>query len=688
MLQRACAAAAQSLTRAAQGASVGGERARLGDAAAALLRADSAVAAAFVPSLQEEMKVPGEEPGRAAKVLSFDSLELMGEDQLDEAVELVRGQQAVMDAVEQELVRLNALVSAVQGHARVQAATNPLRPQVWVAALRRALARGGVSTPVRGLWMQHLCPPFGLELATLYRRLSEHMLQQGVAAAGYKVSAPQHEGRRRAGGGQVTLRDLKRMLVSASRGEGDTQGLTRPGGHSINGVTLPAAMMALEGMNRADDVVRRMQERWRSGIWHPEPLAPQADGTHVAFTPNQTLAREVAHQMVENISCDPRLLPEIQHLVRDMEPALLHLVLHDQRFFTDRRHPARELLEEITQRSLAWTRPNTTGFAEFLGPLHEAAQALSGLQPHDAEPFHFVLQTLRQSWDETELRSRKQRASVARALLAADARNHAAAAIAATLRARPDVASAPPEVRRFLLGPWSQVIAAARIASPDGGADPGAYEASVSDIIWSSQPRLAGQNPARLQWMAAPLLAKMREALAKIGARGAEVDPFLASLSSAHLRGLRGDSGEATAASTEESAGPGQLEWHADALPWLSPEEIQDSRLLRATDFASTEPADRSLQPARSGVAKGQYIEVMVRDAWARWKLAWSSPHGSMLMFVDAAGRPESLTAGTLAQMLASGSARRVQADSVVDAALDAVAQAALESSSEQSGPV
>ncbi|HEY8050774.1 MAG TPA: DUF1631 family protein, partial [Ramlibacter sp.] len=660
------------------GASSSADRTRLVDASQLLHRYTVPLVDAFPKMLREE--IANAATGSRAKAFSFDSLELMAEDQVDDTVELVRGQQAVISVVEPDLVQINALVSALQGHDQVQAGTNPLRPEVWVKSLHRALGSAtGVSVPVRALWMQHLCPAFGPQLAALYRKLAQDLMMQGVAAAAFAVSAPKHEKRRDAEAAQFNLRDLKRLLVSASQEEGDTQGMTRPGGETLNGMTVPAAMEALQGMNRMDDVVRRMQERWRSGVWHGERATQPADLGSMEYSPAQTLAREVVHQMVENIASDERLLPDVQHLLRRLEPALMHLVQRDQRFFSDRTHPARQLLEEITQRSLAWSKQNMGGFDEFMAPLQDTVQLLSGMGDLDAEPFDFALQALRQSWSDAEERARQKRAAVARALIKADARNHAVASIVPALRERPDIAAAPLEVRRFVLGQWAHVMAAAKLASPNEQ-DPGSYEALINDIVWSSQPRLAAQNLGRLKAISAVVLEQVRAGLASIGASAADSEPFIASLADAHARALRGDVREDAA---PQRAPSDRIDWQEDAVPWLSPEEVQDSQIMQSTDFAPTDRLQRATGSGRPvpEVAVGQYIEVMARGSWSRWKLVWAAPHGTMLMFSDAGGRPESVTRATLRQMFESGTARTLAGRSVVDRALDGVAQTALDNS-------
>ncbi|MEO5669355.1 MAG: DUF1631 family protein [Ramlibacter sp.] len=691
---RAVAAAVNSLAEAAGTATDRASRARLAVAAAELRRGGQPAADALPALLREEIEAAASAVAQSPKAFSFESLELMAEDQVDDKVELVRGQQIVMAAVEADLVAFSALVSAARGYANVSASDNPLRPEVWVRAFHRALGRGDGD---RAAWMHHMSHTFGAELAALYRRLSELMTVQGISAAAYRIT-PQDEAQRRARGDTTgpTLRDLKRLLASVTRGESGTHGLTRPAGQTMNGMTMPAAMEALQGMKQMDEVVRRMQDRWRKGVWQPE-AATSGDGarTDEKYTPTQTLAREVARLMIANVAADKRLLPDVQDAVREIEPALMRLVLHDQRFFVDRQHPARQLLEEVTQRSLAWPQRNEPGFVEFLAPFSNAVQMLSQMPLEDEEPFHYALQMLRQSWDEAEERGRRQRASMARALTKADARNHAAGEFSARLAERPDIASAPGDVRRFLLGPWCQVMAAARLASGADSPDPGGYQAAVDDIVWSTHPQLAMEDRSRLERTAPVLMQTLHAGLSSIGYPEDQSGELLHGIAAAHAKVLGGAAPPQTRQPEPVDLAGARADFKGETAPWLSPAEIGSARMMQAgddapsADFQSTarEQAAAPEQPRVAGtldeVLPGQYFEVQVRGAWKRWRTTWASPHGLMLMFVDANGRPESMTRQMLDKMIELGAMRLLPSGSVVDGALDAVAQTALENSTQ-----
>src|SRR6185369_2417232 len=204
------------------------------------------------------------------------------------------------------------------------------------------------------------------------------------------------------------------------------------------------------------------------------------------------------------------------------------------------------------------------GFAAFIEPLQQAVEILLSTQIEGAEPFAFALQTLEEAWGDQQRRDRRYREKAVRALLQAEQRNLLAERIAREMRLRDDVAAAPREVLHFIAGPWSQVMAQARLADESGAADPGGYAGLVNDLVWSAQPRMAGANAARLARLIPELLRQLRAGLATIDYPAA-----------AHLDAVKGEAAEGgellSFAPSEEDEDPG---------PWLAPREAQHSGFM------------------------------------------------------------------------------------------------------------
>jgi hypothetical protein len=392
----------------------------------------------------------------------------------------------------------------------------------------------------------------------------------------------------------------------------------------------------------------------------------------------------------------------VQQCVRDLEPALMRLALDDPRFFSDRKHPARRLLEELTQRSLAWESEASPGFAAFLDPLRQAVDVLRTTHFSGAEPFDFALRTLEDAWGDVQHRDRHHREKAVRALLNAEQRNLLAEKLAKGLRERPDLDGAPAEIIAFVTGPWSQVIAQARLTDTTGSHDPGGFTGILTDLIWSAQPRVVGTQTQRLLKLVPMLVDKIRHGLATIDYPTAAMQRFLDYLAYAHRMGLRG------AGDARPSQAPQLTREELDAMigegdnapgAWLAPKEAQESGFMETHAsitprqvFAATQPGQfTQTQPPESQddlpelpvdhLQPGAWVEMMSGNGWQRFQVTWASPHGTLFMFTGKSGQPQSMTRRLLSKMLKGGTLKLISGQAVVDGALDAVAERALRNS-------
>ncbi|MBI5276683.1 MAG: DUF1631 family protein [Burkholderiales bacterium] len=631
-------------TLAAQSADIV-ERESLREAARVLAKHEPALIEAFPQALLAAMAHALSGDTRRASGLSFDSLETMGDEQVRDSVEAVRAQQAVLRDAQDALRELDALVSAAQGFATVQPQRNPLRPETYVRALLQAVRQSPVSPVVRRRWTAQLAEAMGPELAQCYRELSQMLRSQGVGEATEPVAGGDE--RQQA---MLTLQELRKLLAGPAP--------EAPLPEGAFPMTMPAALEKLQELRQVEPVIRRLRERGLAGA------SPR--------TAAQALAMEVVRLMVENIACDARLLAPVREAVRGLEPALMRLARDDTRFFSDRRHPARMLLDEMTQRSLAWASEDAPGFADFAGPLAEAVEALAEAQAATPEVFEVALSTLQEAWGE----AKRPRARAVRALVQAEQRNLLAGRIAHELRQRPDVQAAPTEIAQFLAGPWAQVMAQARLADTSGATDPEGYAAIVPDLVWSTQAAPAGASPARLARTAAPLQDRIAKGLASIGYPQALATRLLGHV--AALQRQAADRGEAPLASRRELEA--QFDRDTVAGSWLAPLEARDSTFMTThPSLVAPQPPD-GVEPALPDEAlqAGAWLDMAEEGGWARWQLTWASPHGTLFLFTHPTGRQQSMTRRLLHNMLQQGTLRMVTGRALVDGALDAVADAAL----------
>ena len=703
-------------------------------------------------ALDEDTAQGDDKPTRSLFTVNFDDLELMDEAQINDSVERARARQVLVTAVEGPLADLDALVCAAQGLPRVQPEHNPLRPDVFLQALQSVVSQMQVTPQVRHDWMGLMAQALGAELRSLYLAQIDQLKQSGVKPVGYAMRqatgevvyvAPAEAGvspgfaadndlyvasSTSAGDPLLTLDRLRRLLLGefndaaapaetrapandseesfadrfAREFEDPAQGLPHIDPPATDfAMTVPAAFEALQEMNQ----VGQMMER----LGTPRtPAAPGADGHSAAAQRaqvqglGQALSMEVVALMVDNIARDTRLLWPVQQFIRALEPALMQLALSDPRFFSHKEHAARRLLQDITDRSQAFNSPEAPGFQSFMRSLMHIAGPLATATIESADDFEQVLQQLHAKWAEKDQALKQERQRAIKALQHAEQRHLLAAQISRELWLLPSMGKVPDAISRFLLGPWAQVMAEARLSAKPGTTDPGRYQELVEALIWSVQPELTRANTGQLARLLPKLLPKLREGLASIDYPADRTEAVFELLMQLHQQAFTpgprvaapAPAAPVTAAPmatpAAEPAQPAPLD---DDDPWVAPSEARESGYIDISQSPESEGADSApeatpsnaapLQLPASTITVGTWVNLQVAGQWERTQLSWIGSHGNLFLFTSASGRTQSMTLRLLDRLLQQGALQVLAEQTVVDNALNAVAQTAMQNSVE-----
>ena len=658
--------------------------------------------------------------------VEFDELELMDEVQVLTSVTLARTLQVAMLAAEASLAELNTLICSTLGMDAVNPERNPLRPQIYLNALRETVEQTQVPAAIQLDWLGAMGVALGQELCTMYLQLSKSLRGQGVEGIGYAVL--QSPGAPRIGRGVasnvlqsprgatstvtarpkgqddtlLTLDRLRRLLAGELEDapslnpkeefarqfalQFESQGVPVAEAATDFDATVPAALEALKEMKQVDAVVQRLQLRQRTNalpvIDGDQSVEAVRTGLRArAQGVGQALSLEVIALMVDNIAHDPRLLAPVQNLIRRLEPPLLRLALVDPRLFTHKQHPARVLVQEIADHSLAYASVAAVGFGVFLQGVEKAIAPLVNHAIDGAEPFEGVLAVLRDTWHRASKASERDRAAAVRALQNAEQRSVLARKIAREIVTHPDAARVPDLVIDFLCGPWAQVIAQARITSEDGTARAEKYQALVPALLWSTHPELPRQNANKLTRLVPRLLGTLREGLDSILYPATRTSAFLESLMGLHQLAFRSAQKPPPAAAPQpdrDAVAVRSLEVE-DNDPWIAPGEAQASNYMDMPGAA--ENATHADILAVGDLPLGAWVELHVNALWTRTQLTWASPHGTLYLFTNAAGSTQSMSRKSFDRLVACGELRVISGQPMVDSALNAVAQLAMRNS-------
>ena len=613
--------------------------------------------------------------------LRFDQLELMNESQVEEKMELARALSSVSTEVEAKLKQLTALMSTVQGYKSIQPERNPLRPESYLDALIELFKQSEVGPDVRVDWLQCMGPDLGRALNDEYVRWITVLKTGGVKGASYALASGSAREVTAVGGSagqsrhsegldptpyadaRLTVKQLRRLVMGEfdMRRDGDegnpsmvpASGDRRQRGKAFEN-TIPAALETLEEMHQVEDAMQRLARRGGTtgapavqphrGV-EPEPGGDEGSDPselarlatpelyarlrHESRSVGQVLGLEVVALMIENIVNDLRLLGPVREIVAMLESPLLRLVMLDQRFFSDKEHPARRLLDTIAARSAGYDSPDNPAFVAFCQPLRQAVQELVHVPIESTEPFALTLDLLVPIWNDLQQRERDQHAEAVKTLMHAEQRNIEAGAVGAHLRARPDAGDVPESVLAFASGPWAQVIAQVRVLAKLAEDDAPAavprlkkqandYAALVGDLYWSVCPAKIGTETDRLLRLIPGLLNNLRAGLKTIEYPAKEANEFFDKLMTLHQRSLQknapsaqrsgwGELPPVSPARAERAETPADI---ASTNLWLAPAEAQSSGYLEdvGIDFSAVQEPPTQVMAYDESVHAGSQL--------------------------------------------------------------------------------
>lgn len=654
LMAQLLAGASQSLSDQAQNSSASAlARQQAGDALPLLQAHEPTLHRAYPLALLEcfaQDRMPGSNSAlprsSSAARLDLDGLSLVDEKEHHAQVELQRAQEQVTHATDAVLAELNALVSAAQGLPRVQVERNPLRPENYLRALQRVLNEcTDVPAAVRDTWMQHLLPTLGSALREVYQQTSQTLRQQGIVPVGYGVASSRYASQYGpSSSDDGNLADSAQASLNAQEAQAQEDALTASILHQL-----------LQG--GADPYSPPPP------TWEP-PGGPTLYGGMSSPHPAVQAAQVVA-QMMDNIAQDGRLLPAVRQILQGMEPAIGQLAGHDSTFFSNPLHPARRLLDEVTERSLALGADNTPAWSRFIALLQQINRYLAQQDTRQSAPFATALQTLEHTCAQWAQQDKLPPVAPTTAVEQPSPYQRLSQEVAANIRKLPDVASVPTDIMQFATGPWAQVIAKAQLAQPDSSdGDPHGYLALVPLLFWSVRPGIAIDERRQITQAVPEMLHTLQHGLIRFGYPAQETDRFLARLQQLHRQTLASAPPTAPVPSHASVVArpPAPV---VPASPDIDIEldiELESAHGIPAELAAIPNPAPAAAVIAHGDFPIGTWFELQSNRQVMRTQLTWASPKGTLFLFTGPDGSTQSMTRRIRDRLLTEGSLRPLPA--------------------------
>ncbi len=646
--------AAEELASSTQRLAVAGGREHTSPVLAVLRKDREDLVLRITQALRAQLSAPatgGSAPEAGPAADGVLTLTLIDEAQIDEEIETARIVQLIESEADAELQELNALCSSLRRLGHVDPKAAPLRPLVCAQGLREGLAGLPVEAGTRLLLLRALGSAVGLQMRSVYSQQAQLLNSWGVKPAAFRI----------------------KQTAAATRVPADA---TRPG--ELSSPDEPAA--AAQSMER---LVQWARDTAPAALDEPASDLSAEHGSEntglslrlltdpaPAGQRGPSLPRPAADQLMQRLfnqlGAQGEVSPAARQLVQGLEWAGRELVKQDPALWSKPEHPWWTLIDRL----LAVGAVHEDLGTQDQGTLHTSLnQVVRRIQ----QAPQLDLQACQQAADEVQAVASQLLEGEASALLdqVSDIQHQAdreeteselRLQLVQQLQATPVCG----ELRRFLVGPWTQAMAAqARHHGPDSG-EMAAAALVVDDLIRATAK--PGQRVSSAQ--RAVLLRQASDGLTLAGLPPTRVQAELADLK-AVLRDpppVQDSADDPTSAWPEAADSPPAdptLDLHA-GLPTVP--------LAMGDDAQGADPGDWL-----STLDAGAYCRLFLQGQWLTAQLRWVSPSRNLFLFNSRhGGRAHSLTRRMLQKLRNAGLATSIEDGFLLAQAMDTLASSTL----------
>ncbi|WP_296806999.1 DUF1631 domain-containing protein [Thiocapsa sp.] len=472
---------------------------------------------------------------------------------------------------------------------------------------------------------------------------------------------------------------LARAIQTASRGRisrttaapGTPNGGSTPGTQETPALGLAQLIDALNGLQRGYTDFRQIPGL-RSANIDPRRgnVLQQIRATPMMMwsRPLDAMTIDIVARLFDAIFNDPELSATVRAELAKLQIPVLKVALVDKAFFSDRRHPARRLLDVVASSGIG---RNEKDEPHLVDKVREIVDAV--VEGFDADLNVFAVQTykLEEFLREEEEHAQSKSQRVFDQLEQRDRQEIAATRVGEELATRTSDSALPVLVASFFDRFWRRVLIDIFIRFGDAGEPWREALATMDDLIWSVKPKDTAQERNRLLTALPDLLKRLRRGLEAVHLEEAW-DPFFDRLIRLHMGAL-----------------------HKEPPPEQMSDPISDQDAF-AADVArgedSTPTSDENASPdqylllARS-LEVGDWVEFKsFRGTRKTLRLGWVSKYRGVYLFTNRQG-DNALTLATtsLADHLRKGTARVLSQDALTDRAVAQVLEQAMPEKSNDS---
>lgn len=584
---------------------------------------------------------------------------------------------------------------------------NPLEPETLVFALKKAIDVVAPETDLRRFLLLMIEPVF-TECVNLQYESANDLLAdsgvEGVIRARKTSSTGRPGGAANGSGSSGDLLSMMQQLIQntgggaggLAGGQGGAGSGAGFGGMAPGMIAVPAAL--LESLNRLQSLDLSALQSATAGESGSTTNVLRELKQHESarsLPPIEAVTIDIVATLFDFIFDDALVPDSIKALVGRLQIPLLKVAMIDKTFFSNKEHPARALLNDISRASIA-----SGGTLVIGNPVFERIKAVINRVLNEFEQDQAIFESLLPEMKAlvAEQVARANQVAEQSKKVAEEQEQHELAEVRAgeafsRILEQGISDQVPSHIGDFLSRRYPLVLKRALL---NGGVQGPAWTLTtqtLSDLLWTLLPKPTPEDRQRMISLLPDLLRRVHAFFDKVGVNADEKSAFIDALAGHHsviIKGVRKPvekkkdesiKGPDKAASPTEEKKPGFVPpvseiVSSDAMAPLVvvTRVIQESGIeVESMTVAGKTSNSRTVRSIEvSGLQRGDWVEFDHDDgSLLRARLSWVSPYRGVMLFTNPeSSKAVSINQEALAIKIKAGQARVLGDDTMVDRAL------------------
>lgn len=548
-----------------------------------------------------------------------------------------------------QLTALNIRLAFLLERNAIPTSRNPYRPEVLITALYSAWQQFDTGSENHSLILPFLQPELVFDFAPVYQALNESLMGRGIlpgSVDAYRIKKTDKPDGNRAGGnlsGGQLKQQLQQWLEPESvagfggggfggNGTGSAFGGNGGGGFAAPGFAPNPAQLRgflnelqqrIAAASSAANVNDSKPPHNVVYLQKIKQMAPKG-----SLSPVDEKAIDLLTKIFETVFIDHAIPQEIKSLVGLLQVPVLNEALQDKDFFYQESHPARRLIELLTQMSLEWEKGPSQQDPLFQ-VLKQNVALLQKKSSAEKNLFADVVQELEKKLQEEQLVTEQAIAEPIAQALKQEKTIQAAKTAKNEVAMRIGTGEVVAFVETFLEDKWVSVLTIAYSVQDEKPEVVKNAVKTMDDLIWSVKPKITAEERKEFIAKLPSLLAMLNKWLNVIKWNDADRLQFFAELAETHASIVRAP-----------------LELSPERQMQIAMEVAQkaaERRLARQANVQPEPEIDESVTTVEN-LQRGMWLDFLGGDGTHRKvKLAWISPMRSLYIF-SSHGRKESFS--------------------------------------------